>query len=102
MSDVCAACGEPVSYTDEGGCVGTDPAYHMRAECLLEACRREHAELEEARQLNARYRRALERIAHSTERQWCRDYAMCDHVGCEASHKHTEIARMALDVESSF
>jgi hypothetical protein len=37
----CAACGEPVSYTDEGGCVGTHPnAYHMRAECLLEAYRR--------------------------------------------------------------
>jgi hypothetical protein len=37
----CAACGKPVSYTDEGGCVGTHPdAYHMRAECLLEAYRR--------------------------------------------------------------
>jgi hypothetical protein len=45
----CAACGEPVSYTDEGGCVGTDPAYHFKAECLLEAVRRADADLERER-----------------------------------------------------
>lgn len=47
----CAACGEPVSYTDEGGCVGTLPnAYHFRASCLLEALRRESAEAERLRE----------------------------------------------------
>jgi hypothetical protein len=45
---ICAACGEPVSYTDEGGCVGTDPAYHFKAECLLEAARRADFELQQA------------------------------------------------------
>lgn len=60
---VCAACGEPVSYTDEGGCVGTDPAYHFKAECLLEAARRADAQLQGAVEERDRYWQALVDIA---------------------------------------
>jgi hypothetical protein len=60
------------------------------------------AELEETRQLNRRYRAALQRIATGDETPWCRDYAMCDHAACAASHGHLETARKALDVETSF
>jgi hypothetical protein len=44
----CQACGEPVSVTDLGGCVGAGPHWHYRADCLLEAARRERANSEGA------------------------------------------------------
>lgn len=59
------------------------------------------SELREARQLTDRYRSALERIvATAGDHAWCRDYAMCDHEGCAASHAHIEIAMRALDVSA--
>jgi hypothetical protein len=58
-------------------------------------------ELVEARQLNRRYRDALQRIRERPV-PWCEDYAMCDHEGCKASHRAFEIATNALDVESTF
>lgn len=60
------------------------------------------SDLDEARQLNRRYREALERILNADERPWCDMYAECAHEGCKASHDHIEIARGALDVESSW
>lgn len=97
----CAACGEPVSYTDDGGCVGTDPAYHFKAECLLEAARRERAEAEslltafrvkEAE--NERLREALralpDRLLHDSV---CFDSmcgAGCHTVFCNSVHRWQE------------
>jgi len=55
------------------------------------------SDLDEARQLNERYRTALERILR-IEQPWCRMYAECDHEGCKASHASYEIATAALNV----
>lgn len=64
---VCAACGEPVSYADEGGCVGTLPnAYHMRATCVLEAYRREAARVETLRESVEEAIQALEALPART------------------------------------
>jgi hypothetical protein len=65
----CAACGEPVSYADEGGCVGTDPAYHFKAECLLEAARRADAQLEGAVEERDRLRIEVARLRGIIERR---------------------------------
>lgn len=63
----CAACGEPVSYKDEGGCVGTEPnAYHFKAECLLEAARRESSRADLAEMRAGQLELQLERV--NTER----------------------------------
>lgn len=61
----------------------------------------ELGELAEARQLNRRYRDALQRIRERPV-PWCEDYALCGHDGCVASHRAFEIATNALEVESSF
>lgn len=61
------------------------------------------SDLEEARQLNRRYRKALERIVNGygiDSQPWCPMYAECDHEGCKSSHAHIEIATSALDVET--
>jgi hypothetical protein len=62
--------------------------------CLIDTW---HAEVQEVRQLAARYRRGLERIRD--EAKWCDDYAMCDHVGCESANRAWETAKATLNLE---
>jgi hypothetical protein len=63
--------------------------------CCAPHCNCPDDELAEARQLAARYRAALHHIV-AVEHPWCDGYAECDHVGCEASHRHVELATAAL------
>lgn len=79
---------------------GPDNSGHDTA-CDCKACLIDEwgGEVNELRAIVARYREGLRRVER--EAAWCRDYAMCDHVGCESAHRAWETARAALDVESA-
>lgn len=55
--------------------------------------------LSDDRKLANRYREALLRIVQDPGDAWCKEYAMCDHIGCEKSHEHIELAQAALAIE---
>jgi hypothetical protein len=65
--------------------------------CLIDTW---HAEVDEIRAIRSRYVKGLKMIVEQA--RWCKDYAMCDHVGCESAHRAYEIAEAALNVESVF
>jgi hypothetical protein len=83
---------------DEAEAFVTDNSGHD-VDCDCKACLIDtwHAEVQEVRQLAARYRRGLERIRD--EAKWCDDYAMCDHVGCESANRAWETAKATLNLE---